>query len=247
MLAADRSLTLDEVLDTVAPLADYLAARTWPVAGAMNLTDRATIRRTLQELTSSGVLVAFDSGLETVWGVGPQQHLVAAFYRNTAIHVLVNRAIGELGLVAAAENGHDGARVANKESLRLRDLLKFDFFFPSRHDFAREMVAEMGYLDPEGVSHLRDFDADQAHAWLRAARPSSRTSCSARSSTPTRSSPTGWQPGTTASSRASRRSASSTSACALPANGHCSDEWRARSRSPSSCSSRPCCSPGTAA
>ena len=171
MLAADRSLTLDEVLETVAPLADYLAARRWPVAGATNLTDRATIRRTLQDLTSSGVLVAFDSGLETVWGVGPQQHLVAAFYRNTAIHVLVNRAIGELGLVAAAENGHDGARVANKESLRLRDLLKFDFFFPSRHDFAREMVAEMGYLDPEGVSQLRDFDADQAEAWLRAARP----------------------------------------------------------------------------
>ena len=47
MLAADRALTLDEVLATVAPMAGYIESRRWPVAGAANLTDRATIRRTL--------------------------------------------------------------------------------------------------------------------------------------------------------------------------------------------------------
>ncbi len=46
LLAADRSLTLDEVLGTVAPLARYIEGRGWPVAGGVNLTDRATIRRT---------------------------------------------------------------------------------------------------------------------------------------------------------------------------------------------------------
>ena len=170
MLAADRSLTLDEVLATVAPLAEYLSVREWRVAGAMNLTDRATIRRTLQELTASGVLVAFDSGLETVWGVGPQQHLIAAFYRNTAIHVLVHRAIGELALLAATESSDDAVRTGMLESLRLRDLLKFDFFFPSRKDFLQEMVAEMSYLDPDAVNRLNDFDADQAREWLDSAR-----------------------------------------------------------------------------
>jgi hypothetical protein len=33
LLAADRSLTLDEVLGTVAPLARYIDGRGWPVAG----------------------------------------------------------------------------------------------------------------------------------------------------------------------------------------------------------------------
>ncbi len=83
LLAADRSLTLDEVLGTVAPLARYIEGRGWPVAGGVNLTDRATIRRTLQELVSSGVLSSYGAGTETIWGVGAQQHLVAAFYRNT--------------------------------------------------------------------------------------------------------------------------------------------------------------------
>lgn len=171
MLAADRSLTLDEVLDTVAPLAEYIEQRRWPVAGASNLTDRATIRRTLQDLVASKVLVSFDSGLETVWGVGPQQHLVAAFYRNTAVHVLVDRAIGELALVAAMEGGADGADTANRESLRLRDLLKFDFFFSSRREYATEMRAELAVLDPAGIEQANDFDPEQARAWLRAARP----------------------------------------------------------------------------
>ena len=45
LLAADRALTLNEVLATVAPLARYLVRRGRRVAGAADLTDRATIRR----------------------------------------------------------------------------------------------------------------------------------------------------------------------------------------------------------
>jgi len=78
LLAADRALTLAEVLATVAPLADYLQRRGWPVAGAASLTDRSTVRRALQELVASGVLTCYSGGPETVWGIGADQHLVAA-------------------------------------------------------------------------------------------------------------------------------------------------------------------------
>jgi glycerol-3-phosphate O-acyltransferase len=166
LLAADRSLTLDEVLATVAPLAGYLAQRKWPVAGAANLTDRATIRRTLRELVDSGVFTSFDRGTETVWGIAPDQHLVAAFYRNTAVHVLVDRAIGELGLVAAAESDDDGLKAATMESVRLRDLLKFDFFFSSRREFGEEMAAELAIIEPGGTESLRGFTSADARRWL---------------------------------------------------------------------------------
>ncbi|TWP35332.1 lysophospholipid acyltransferase [Leekyejoonella antrihumi] len=171
LLGVDRALTLDEVLDTVRPLAQYIARRKWPVAGAANLTDRATIRRTMQDLVHSSVLVSYDGGLETVWRVGAQQHLIAAFYRNTAIHILVDRAIGELALLAATEATGDAARTAGVESLRLRDLLKFDFFFPSRAEFIESMRTELELLDPAGAEQLEDFDADQARAWLAAGNP----------------------------------------------------------------------------
>jgi hypothetical protein len=48
-----------------------------------------------------------------------------AFYSDTAVHILVDRAIGELPFVAAAETDGDAAQVAVQESLRPRDLLKF--------------------------------------------------------------------------------------------------------------------------
>jgi glycerol-3-phosphate O-acyltransferase len=111
LLAADRALSLDEILTTVAPLARYLEARTWPTAGAANLTDRATVRRAVQDLVHSGVLTSF-RGQTTVWGVGPRQHLTAAVYRNSAIHVLVHRAILELVIAHVAEQ--DRGRVGRQ-------------------------------------------------------------------------------------------------------------------------------------
>jgi glycerol-3-phosphate O-acyltransferase len=169
LLAADRALTLDGVLATVAPMAGYIESRRWPVAGAANLTDRATVRRTLQELVASGVLTSYDGGTDTVWIIGPGQHLVAAFYRNTAIHMLVDRAIGELALVAAAEGGADGLATASVEALRLRDLLKFDFFFARRRDFAAEMATELAIIEPG--TGLRTFTPADARRWLEHGTP----------------------------------------------------------------------------
>jgi glycerol-3-phosphate O-acyltransferase len=171
MLAADRALTLDGVLATVAPMAGYIAARHWPVAGAADLTDRGTVRRTLQELVTSGVLASYDGGTDTVWTIRAGQHLVAAFYRNTAIHMLVDRAIGELSLVAATEGGENGLATASEEALRLRDLLKFDFFFARRRDFAAEMAAELSVIDPDAGTGLREFTPAEARRWLEAGNP----------------------------------------------------------------------------
>ena len=171
LLAADRALTMAEVLATVALLADYLRRRGWPVAGAANLTDRSTVRRALQELVASGVLTCYSGGTETVWGIGPDQHLVAAVYRNSAIHVLVVRAIAELALVAVARRRDGSGHNAWDEALRLRDLLKFDFFFARRRDFAVELQAELALIDPDGGEVGAEVSPDDAQRWLERLRP----------------------------------------------------------------------------
>ena len=171
LLSADRAMTLAEILATVDPLARYFGRRHRPVAGAADLTDRATIRHALDDLVRSGVLAGYDGGTEPVWGIAPGRHLVAAFYRNTAVHMLVDRAIGELGLVAAAEGGEDGLRTANREILRLRDLLKFDFFFPTRREFAEEMAEELANVDPGVAGGVQPFGPAEARRWLANAEP----------------------------------------------------------------------------
>ncbi|CAM3672607.1 lysophospholipid acyltransferase [Nocardioides zeicaulis] len=175
LLGADRALTVDEVLDTVEPLAAYIDARHWPVAGAADLRDRSTIRRALSELARSGVLTAYDQGTEPVWKIGDDQHLVAAFYRNTVIHILVERAIGELALLTVSElepgaELPDGGelQVGWEEAKRMRDLLKFEFFFPSRAEFEDDLRTELHLLVGDDVGELTPV---RARELLVTARP----------------------------------------------------------------------------
>ena len=151
LLGADRSLSISEVLATVQPLASYIAARNWTVAGAADLTNRSTIRWTLHQLVASGVVSVYDAGTEAVWGIGEDQHLVAAFYRNTAIHILVDRAIAETALLAAAETSADGSvlpATVRDEALRLRELLKFEFLFSARAQFEKDLADEILLIGP---------------------------------------------------------------------------------------------------
>ncbi|CFC46559.1 glycerol-3-phosphate acyltransferase [Mycobacterium tuberculosis] len=146
LLGADRSLSISEVLATVRPLASYIAARNWAVAGAADLTNRSTIRWTLHQMVASGVVSVYDAGTEAVWGIGEDQHLVAAFYRNPAIHILVDRAVAELALLAAAEtttNGSVSPATVRDEALSLRDLLKFEFLFSGRAQFEKDLANEV--------------------------------------------------------------------------------------------------------
>ncbi|MDN2496797.1 MULTISPECIES: 1-acyl-sn-glycerol-3-phosphate acyltransferase [Nocardia] len=159
LLAADRALTLDEVLETVEPLADYLHARNWQTAGAANLTDRATVRRALQDLVKTGVLSSF-RGDTTVWGIRPSQHLVAAVYRNSAIHALIERAIVEVALEGASATDPAGSTTLD-DALRLRDLLKFEFFFAGRTEFTAALQTELDLITGATIG-LRSVDGDAA-------------------------------------------------------------------------------------
>src|SRR6201996_579811 len=179
MLGADRALTLDEVCATVAPLPRYLHARDWPVGGGADLTERATVSQTLHDLVGSGVLTSYSEGPTAVWGIGADQHLIVAVYRNSAIHVLVIRAIAELALLAIVRTPGATKRVGWERALAVRELLKFDFFFAGRAEFADELWNEFAIMtgrtpDPdvpidtdEATRSLNESDLLVAHLVLR--------------------------------------------------------------------------------
>lgn len=171
LLAEDRALTLDEVLTTVGPLAAFLEGREWPVAGEVDLLDVEVLRRTLADLAASGVVNRWDQGLEPVWSIEAGEHLVAAFYRNTAIHVFVNRSIGELCLVAALEQDGDLREAAWREALALRDLLKFEFFFSPQAQFTDDLRAELHLIAPEWVMGEASPERSDMRSWLERTRP----------------------------------------------------------------------------
>ena len=104
-------------------------------------------------LSTTGVLERYDGGVEPVYYVGPTGRHAASYYRNTAIHFLVSRAIADLAARAAAADpqGRDMRALA----LRLRELLKFEFFFAEREPFAREIEREAQLLVREHAAKLR--------------------------------------------------------------------------------------------
>ena len=162
MLGEDRALTLDEVCATVAPLAQYLRVRGWPVAGGADLTDRATVSQTLHDLVGSGVLTCYAEGPTTVWGIGDDQHLIVAVYRNSAIHVLVMRAIAELALLAIVRTPEATKRTGWEKALAIRELLKFDFFFAGRAEFADELWNEFAIMTGRSPDRNAPLDIGEA-------------------------------------------------------------------------------------
>ena len=146
----DRALTLSEIRGILEPLLRYVDHRRLPMTGDVELRTMEVLERTLDALCSNGPVRRFSDGPETVWGIAPDRHLEAAFYRNAAVHFFVNRAITELLLARAAE-GHAADVLADawEEALRLRDLLKFDFFFARKRHYSDEIRSEMAFFDPD--------------------------------------------------------------------------------------------------
>ncbi|NMO93657.1 glycerol-3-phosphate 1-O-acyltransferase [Actinomycetospora sp. TBRC 11914] len=157
-----RALTLDQIRVSVSPLLDHLdrLGRPGPREGLRG----EGIERTLERLVTGEVVERYDGGDETVWSIRDGRHRVAAFYRNGAIHHFVDRAIVELALLAAsrAPAGSDPLEVAWQDALALRDLLKFEFFFPSKRRFSDDIAAETALVDPDWRDRVQDADAAAA-------------------------------------------------------------------------------------
>jgi glycerol-3-phosphate O-acyltransferase len=98
-----------------------------------------------------------------VWSVA--RPLEAAFYRNGGIHFFVNRAIVEMVALREAEEPADGDPLerAWAEALRLRDLLKFEFFFARKRDFAADLAEELALYD----SDWNQRGSDPGQVWKR--------------------------------------------------------------------------------
>src|SRR6516164_2250250 len=135
----DRALTLGQVRGVLEPLRRYLRERGLPYSRGILDTD-AGVQRVLGALSQQNVVTSYAGGEEPVYAIERGQHLVAAFYRNSAIHHFVDRAVAELVLLSAPANRWD-------EAMRLRDQLKFEFFFPDKTAYRAVLQAELNRID----------------------------------------------------------------------------------------------------
>jgi glycerol-3-phosphate O-acyltransferase len=158
--ARGRALTLRQVRTAVQGYLDFAAYRNLPRAPTAALGTEGAIDAVLQGLVAQGIAQEHRGGREPVFGIAPDAHLAAAYYRNTIAHYFLLGSIAELALLQAARQPrHLRARAFAEEALALRSLLEFDFFFGEREAFVADLVAEVARLAPDWSERLEEGPA----------------------------------------------------------------------------------------
>ena len=168
----DRALSLVETRIAVQNLVRYVEERKLPTTTELeHLRSDDGVRLTLEALAENGVVSCFADGPEAVYRIGPDQQLAAAYYRNSILHFFVNSGIVELALLRAAESDvRDCTAEFWAEAMRLRDLLKFEFFFADKERFREELRDELSFHDLEW-EHRLDVDPQEIQELIRRFRP----------------------------------------------------------------------------
>ncbi len=153
--AAPRGATAEELAQITAFIVEWAKARGIRLSDELASLDRAEIRSTADKLVNSGLIHRDEAGSSTIYTIEPAKHPMASYYRNTIIHHFLDKTIIELALFRTAEEpGTDPAAAFWAETLRLRDLFKFEFFYPPRAEFRRNLEAELDRTDGQWSAHL---------------------------------------------------------------------------------------------
>jgi glycerol-3-phosphate O-acyltransferase len=148
LLLATRglALTLDQLQHTLQDSLDYLERKQTPMStSALRLRSPDGVRAAADTLSNGHPVTRIDGGREPVWRIAPEDELTAAFYRNSVIHAFLETSIVELALAHAGHADGDRLQAFWDQTMRLRDLLKFDFYFADSAAFRDHIAEEMAW------------------------------------------------------------------------------------------------------
>ncbi|PQM47725.1 Glycerol-3-phosphate acyltransferase [Mycobacterium talmoniae] len=140
------ALTLDQLHHTLQDSLDYLDRKQTPVStSALRLRTPEGVRAAVDALSNGHPITRVDGGREPVWRIAPEDEHAAAFYRNSVIHAFLETSIVELALSHVRRVDDDRLQAFWDQAMRLRDLLKFDFYFADSAAFRANIAEEMAW------------------------------------------------------------------------------------------------------
>jgi glycerol-3-phosphate O-acyltransferase len=153
--AAPRALTLRELQRESLRLVRWARDRDIRLTSDFRPERLRHVEQLAGAMVGMGLMIRYDEGSDTVFGIEPTSHPMASYYRNTIIHHFVNKAILELALLAAFEAAPGRAeQVLWPETERLRDFFKFEFFYPEKQEFRAQLEQELARVDADWRGRL---------------------------------------------------------------------------------------------
>jgi glycerol-3-phosphate O-acyltransferase len=159
----NHGLTLTEMMRVLEPFVDFVVERGLPTTFDLPFSSSEDVEQSLEALVASGVVHRTDGLTERVYSIGPDERLAAAYYRNTIIHFFVTTGIIELAIgITLIDDLPLTEDAVVERALRLRNFLKFEFFFPSSAEFEEQVRAEIRrYSAPDELTGIIDIDISE--------------------------------------------------------------------------------------
>jgi len=139
LAGGNRAQSLAEIRALARAGAALIRRRHLEIVGRSNFRDEDAVRSTLDALHETGIVSYLDEGTERLYTISADQHLNAAYYRNTAIHYFILDAFVEIALLHAASAPGDPIEAFFDRASELRELFKFEFYLPRRADYRAEI------------------------------------------------------------------------------------------------------------
>ena len=156
---APRGVTAAELLATIGAVTDWARVRGIRLSRELESSDNAALSATVDTLVASGLLTRYEAGSENVYSIEPAKHPMASYYRNIIAHHFLDRAMIELALCELRDADSRDATAAFWTKIdRLRDLFKFEFFYPPRDEHRAALEAELERIDPVWDRRLASGD-----------------------------------------------------------------------------------------
>ncbi|HMN54941.1 MAG TPA: glycerol-3-phosphate acyltransferase, partial [Sphingopyxis sp.] len=168
---APRGATAAELVAATGAITGWARARDIRLSRELESGDDAALSATIDTLVESGLLTRYEAGSETIYSIDPAKHPMASYYRNIIAHHFLGRAMIELALFALRDADRGDATAAFWAKIdRLRDLFKFEFFYPPRDEHRAAIEAELARIDPVWDRRLASGDRGVAQL-LRRCQP----------------------------------------------------------------------------
>lgn len=165
---APRGATSAELLGAIGAVTDWARARGIRLSSELESGDDGALSATIDTLVTSGLLARYEAGSETVYSIDPAKQPMASYYRNIIAHHFLDRAMIELALFALRDADSGDATAAFWDRIdRLRDLFKFEFFYPPRDEHRVAIEGELARIDPVWDRRLASGDRGIAQLMRR--------------------------------------------------------------------------------
>ncbi len=162
----ERGLTIDEAVIALKPFVGYVRQRDLPTTASGIAVTPEIVEVALEELVTSKVVSRVDGLSNVVYVIEEDQHLAAAYYRNTIIHFFVDRSVLEVAVAGMLRDGSAGMEELLARAFGWRAILKFDFFFEGRDGFRDSIIEELLLDCPDGVERVNGGDLEGVFASL---------------------------------------------------------------------------------